>query len=80
MIKECQWNRMVCSPFSDRLRELRLAEGKSPSVLSELIGLSRDMIRRYEAAEVIPTMNSLILIADYFGVSVDYLTGRSEKK
>ena len=28
----------------------------------------------------LPKMKSLILIADYFGVSIDYLVGRSDKK
>lgn len=55
------------------LREKRRISRK---VLSELCGLSSDAIRRYERGEVEPRMESLMAIADFFDVSVDYLLGR----
>lgn len=63
--------------FSERLRILREREGKSRRVLSELCGLPESAVRRYERGEVQPTVESLIAIADYFSVSVDYLLGRT---
>lgn len=47
-------------------------------ILSELCGLSRDAIRKYERGEAIPTMDSLWAIADEFGVSIDYMIGRTD--
>lgn len=65
--------------FSNRLRKLR--EGKRPlrsmAVTSELIGLPPGAIRKYERGEAKPTADSLSAIADYFGVSMDYLWGRT---
>lgn len=48
-------------------------------VLSELCGLTSTAIKRYEEGENEPTLHSLIAIADFFDVSLDYLAGRSDK-
>lgn len=63
--------------FPIRLRKLREKQRKSRKVVSELCGLPPGAIRRYERGEARPSMDSLIAIADYFGVSVDYLVGRT---
>lgn len=64
--------------FAIRLQKLR--ESKKPvrsrKVTSELCGLPPDAIRRYERREAEPTLSSLLLIADYFEVTLDELTGR----
>lgn len=64
--------------FPIRLQKLR--ESKKPvrsrKVTSELCGLPPDAIRRYERGEAEPTLSSLLLIADYFEVTLDELTGR----
>ena len=62
--------------FRQRLRYLREKKRISCIVLSELCGLSSDMIRRYESGECEPTLHSLVAIADYFGVTIDFLLGR----
>ncbi len=50
----------------------------SRKVLSELCGLHSNAVRRYERGEAEPTLHSLVAIAEYFEVSVDYLVGRCE--
>ena len=62
--------------FRERLKSLREKKRISRIVLSELCGLHPDAIRRYERGENKPDMESLIAIADFFEVSVDYLIGR----
>lgn len=62
--------------FRERLQWLREKKRISRIVLSELCGLHPDAIRRYERGENKPDMESLIAIADFFEVSVDYLIGR----
>lgn len=62
--------------FRQRLQMLREKKRISRKVLSELCGLASDSIRRYERGEREPSMESLVLIADFFEVSVDYLLGR----
>lgn len=64
--------------FRLRLQQLREKKRISRKVLSELCGLNSDAVRRYERGEAEPTMHSLVAIAEYFEVTVDYLLGRSE--
>lgn len=67
------------SKFSERLQKLRKTQKRRCKTVSELCGLSPDAIRRYENGEAKPTVDSLIAIADYFEVSLDYLCGRVDQ-
>ena len=64
--------------FSERLRKLREERKpvKSMATVSELCGLERSAVRRYERGERAPSMKALIALADYYEVSLDYLLGR----
>lgn len=62
--------------FPQRLRGLRERKGMNRLVLSELCGMSKNMIARYERGERIPTADSLERLADFFGVTMDELWGR----
>lgn len=66
--------------FSQRLEALRTRQHRSRIVVSELCGLHPDAIRRYEHGESVPDIESLIAIADYFGVTIDYLVGRENNR
>lgn len=63
------------STFPERLQRLR--ESKRPVVsryvASELMGLSRDALRRYERGNREPGLTELKLIARYYNVSLDDL-------
>lgn len=65
--------------FPRRLQRLRESRGMSRRILSELCGLSTNLIAVYERGECDPTATSLIAIADYFGVTVDYLLCRETR-
>lgn len=69
---------MMCMyEFPERLRRLREEKRQSRAMVADFCGLSRGAIRYYERGERIPTMDALIALADYFEVSLDYLTGRT---
>lgn len=69
------------STFSERLQTLR--EHKHPVVsrriTSELIGLGHDSLRKYERGEREPGLAELVLIAEYYGVTLDELILGSKK-
>ena len=65
--------------FSKRLRKLREQRRLSRKVASELCGFYEHAFRRYERGEAIPSAEALSIMADEFGVSMDYLWGRAEK-
>lgn len=61
-----------------RLRELRKAKGISQLKLAMDLHTNQNTISRYETGEREPGLKELIRLADYFGVSLDYLVGRSD--
>lgn len=63
--------------FSEILKELRLEKNVSQKVVAELLGISDRNIRFYESGAHRPDFDGLLLLADYFNVSIDYLVGRS---
>lgn len=63
-----------------RLKELREARHLSQLRLAtELLNLTQNSISRYENLEREAGYETLIRIADYFHVSLDYLLGRSDE-
>ena len=66
------------SVFSERLIQLRKDRGLSQVALSKEIGVSSRVYQTYEYGKSEPGMSNLISIADFFGVSLDYLTGRTD--
>ena len=63
-----------------KVKELRTQKGISQAELGRFIGVERSTICQYEKGTRMPDNNTLIKIADYFGVSVDFLLGRTETK
>ena len=61
-----------------RLRELREKSHVSQVKLAIDLGLSQNSISRYENGEREADYATLISIADYFDVSLDYLLGRTD--
>lgn len=64
--------------FSTRLVQLRAERGVTSQILAESIGVSRPAVSRFEHGVDFPHVNTLVALADYFEVSLDYLAGRSD--
>lgn len=63
-----------------RIRDLREDRDMKQAEIAEKLCLAREVYRRYETgAREIP-LNIAILIADFYGVSLDYLAGRTNIK
>lgn len=62
-----------------RLRELRKARNISQLKLAMDLNTNQNTISRYETGEREPSINELVKIADYFGVTVDYLIEHDKK-
>lgn len=61
-----------------RLRELRRQRKLSQIRLAMELNVSQNTICRYETGEREADYATLVRIADYFGVSLDYLLGRTD--
>lgn len=64
--------------FGDMLKKLRLQNNLTLKELGEKIGITLAAIGYYERNEREPSLNILCKIADYFGVTTDYLLNRSD--
>lgn len=63
-----------------RIRDLREDKDMTQTQIAQILHCSQRVYSNYERGEVdIPT-DILIRLADFHGVTVDYLLGRSDKK
>ena len=66
--------------FAQRLKALRQGRKKTQSDMAELLGVRLRAYQDYESATYYPEIPNLIKLADYFGVTTDYLLGRSDRR
>ena len=66
--------------FPSRLRKLREEKGVSQAVLSAMLGVSKSTVGLWETGDTLPDARALYDMANYFGVSVDYMLCRSDVK
>ena len=64
--------------FAKRLYELRTEKGLTLSAVAKAVGITRQSVKRYEDNHSQPSMEILSKLADLFGVSTDYLYGRTD--
>lgn len=64
------------SKFSETLKYLRRRENLSQAEFADKSGLSRSAVAMYESGKREPGFETLELIADFFNVDLDFLTGR----
>ena len=65
--------------YNERLKELRTKSGETQGQLSAAVGVSVKQIVRFEKGEQKPGFDNLWKLADHFGVTIDYLVGRSDE-
>ncbi|MDE5753624.1 MAG: helix-turn-helix domain-containing protein [Oscillospiraceae bacterium] len=63
-----------------KLRELRNAKGITADALCKELGITVGSYRNYERNDRNPPYETLIKIADYYNVTLDYLLGREPQK
>lgn len=66
------------SNFRDRMRELREEKGLTQQGLADAINIGKSAIALYETDKRQPDPHTLQKFADFFGVTIDYLLGRSD--
>lgn len=66
--------------MAERLRILRKERGLTQTGMAEHFGQTLRSYQYYEAGTRHPEYFHLLALADFFDVSLDYLTGRSETR
>lgn len=63
--------------FVNRIKELRSNKKLTQENLAQALNLTREAIASYEAGNTTPPAEVFLQLADFYGVSLDYLFGRS---
>lgn len=63
--------------FPNILKQLRKSRKLNQATLAEALGMSQATITSWENGKRIPDIEMLVKLADYFGVTTDYLLGRT---
>jgi transcriptional regulator with XRE-family HTH domain len=66
--------------FGDRIKQLRFAKDMSQGDLAKALHVAQTTVSQWESNDRKPSIDTLSQIADYFGVSTDYILGRTDIK
>ena len=66
--------------MSAPLKELRKEKGLSQIAVQMQTGIEQALISKYENGERVPPPETLMQLADFYGVSMDYIMGRTDRK
>lgn len=66
--------------LNENIKKLRLAQNISQVELARRLNVSKQSVSNWENDNIQPSIDTLIKIADSFGVSTDYLLGLSTEK
>ena len=64
--------------FGNRLKSLRQLNNLTQKQMASKFKITERAYQRYEGDQSTPHYNTLIALADFFNVSLDYLVGRSD--
>lgn len=65
---------------NDRLKEIRLSKNYTQKYIADAIQISVRSYQRYESGDRTPNSEVLMKISDILDASMDYLSGKSDKK
>ncbi|EGP4751900.1 helix-turn-helix domain-containing protein [Enterococcus faecium] len=70
----------MAKKLAENLTNLRKEKGLKQTDMALLLKINNRQYQRYESGDSDPKLDTLIALADYFDVSLDYLVGRTDKK
>ena len=66
--------------LGSNIKSLRALRGINQEELGKRIGVSKQSVSNWENENILPSIEMLVRIADFFGVTTDFLLGRSEHR
>ncbi|MBR2334869.1 MAG: helix-turn-helix transcriptional regulator [Clostridia bacterium] len=64
--------------MNTNLKKLRLQKNKTQLKVQMDTGIEQALLSKYESGKRIPPTDTLIILADYYNVSMDYIMGRTD--
>ncbi|MBQ8533323.1 MAG: helix-turn-helix transcriptional regulator [Clostridia bacterium] len=62
----------------NNLRKIRKERNFTQIAIQMQTGIEQALLSKYETGERVPTTENLIILADFYNVSIDYLLGRTD--
>ncbi|MBQ4109471.1 MAG: helix-turn-helix transcriptional regulator [Clostridia bacterium] len=66
--------------MKNNLRKLRKERKLTQVALQMKTGIEQALLSKFETGERIPTTETLLILADFYNVSIDYILCRTEKR
>lgn len=66
--------------LGENIRRLRQERGLRQEELGRRVGASKQSVSNWENGNIAPSIDLLLRLADFFGVSTDYLLGREDQR
>ena len=66
--------------LNENIKKLRIARGLNQVEFAKILCVTKQCVSNWENDNVVPSIDMLCKIADFFEVSTDYLLGRSERR
>lgn len=66
--------------FSEKIKELRLARGITQVELASSLSVTKQSVSNWENNNIMPSIEILLQLSDFFGVSTDYMLGKENEK
>ena len=64
----------------ENIRSLRIDNGLTQKQVAQILGISQNTYSQYEVGVLNYPVDAIMKLADYYGVSTDYLLGRTNVK
>ena len=64
--------------MDNNLRKLRKERGLTQITLQMQTGIDQALLSKFETGDRIPPTETLIILADFYNVSIDYILGRTK--
>ena len=66
--------------LNENIKKLRIARGLNQVEFAKILCVTKQCVSNWENDNVVPSIEMLCKIADFFNVSTDYLLGRNERR
>lgn len=66
--------------LNENIKKLRIQKGMNQIELANALGVSKQCISNWENDNVLPSITMLMSLSDFFGVTTDYLLGRTDEE
>ena len=63
-----------------RLKEIRVDKGLSQKEIAKLLRTTQQQYSKYEIGIQILPIEKIVILADYYNTSIDYLLGRTDER